>query len=49
MERWGLCKVIGTGPKFFTWTDVQERHCCRIKSSYAEIVEAVTKAEKQGE
>lgn len=42
-----LYKVIGTGPKFFTYVDATGAFPCPLKASYGEIVEVVKAEEEQ--
>ena len=45
INRWGLSRVLSTGPKFFTFVDATGRSNIPLKASYGEILEVV-KAEE---
>ena len=47
VKRYGLNKVVGTGPKFFTYVDVSGRFPCALKASYGEIIEVVRAEEEK--
>ena len=46
LRKHGLNKVVGTGPKFFTYVDASGNFPCELKASYGEILEVV-KAEEE--
>ena len=47
VKTYGLNKVVGTGPKYFTYVDVSGRFPCALKASYGEIIEVVRAEEEK--